>query len=203
MMNHLQQRYGDEQVLVIPASLVDHLPGGLLPLIDLTNLPYEFIFRYQAEHNPAWRQLIPYIVLKQANRYWLTRRLSTQGEQRLHNRYALGVGGHINPVDKQGTSPIISALYRELEEELDLGGWLPLDPQPQALLNDLTSAVSRDHLGLVFVIEVPKSVTVRVKEREKMVGRWADLVTIRQRFYELLEGWSQLVLRYLEKQERP
>lgn len=195
----LQHRYGDEQVLVIPATSVAHLPSGLQPMLDLATVRPAFIYRYQAEQNPAWRQLIPYIVLQQAGRLWLTKRLNTQGESRLHNRYSLGVGGHINPVDAAGASPLIDALYRELEEELNLDNWHPSDPKPIAFINDLSNAVSRDHLGVVFILEAPPLVEVSVRELDKMHGQWMQLDEIRNHYYDQLESWSQLVLEYLEK----
>lgn len=195
----LQHRYGDEQVLVIPAANVEHLASGLQPMIDLTTVQLSFIYRYQAEQNPEWRQLIPYIVLRQTGHLWLTRRLSTQGESRLHDLFSLGVGGHINPVDATGASPLIDALYRELEEELHLDNWQPTDLEPIALINDLSNAVSRDHLGVVFILEVPPTARVSVRELDKMQGQWVQVAEVRERYYEQLESWSQLVLTYLEK----
>lgn len=195
----LQRRYGDEQVLVIPAASVEHLAHGLQPQTNLAYAQPSFIYRYQAEGNPEWRQLIPYIVLRQADNVWLTRRLSTQGESRLHNLFSLGVGGHINPVDATGASPLMAALHRELEEELYLDNWHPTNLEPIALINDLTNAVSRDHLGVVFVLEVPPTAEVSVRERDKMQGQWVQMAEVRKRYYEQLESWSQLVLVYLEK----
>ncbi|HHW99500.1 MAG TPA: NUDIX domain-containing protein [Firmicutes bacterium] len=199
MNRQLQERYGDEQVLVIPATSVEHLASGLQPMFDLEQAQPRFIFRHQAEQNPQWRQLIPYIVLRQGERLWLTRRLATQGESRLHNKFSLGVGGHINPIDAQGLSPLMAALYRELEEELYLGGWQPTEPHPVAIINDLSNAVSRDHLGVVFILDVPPHVTVAVREQDKMLGQWVEMTTVRELYYEQLESWSQIVLAYLEK----
>lgn len=195
----LRQRYGTEQVLVIPAADAEHLANGLQPMLDLTEVHPRFIYRYEAEQNPEWRQLIPYIVLRQDDRLWLTQRLSTQGESRLHNLFSLGVGGHINPIDATGASPLIEALYRELEEELNLDNWQPTNPVPLVLINDLSNAVSRDHLGVVFVLEVPPIVKVSIREQDKMLGKWVHTEQVRADYYEQLESWSQLVLAYLEK----
>lgn len=195
----LQRRFGDEQVLVIAAASVEHLPMGLQPMVELTTIEPKFIYRHQAEQNPQWRQLIPYIVLKQSGHFWLTKRLKTQGENRLHNLYSLGVGGHINPIDNLGTSPLICALYRELEEELNLDNWRPDNPRPIALINDLSNAVSRDHLGVVFILDVPPAVTVSVREQDKMNGQWVSLATINECYFDHLESWSQLVLEYLKQ----
>lgn len=194
----LQRRYGDEQVLVVTASSLQHLPAGLQAMFDLTNILPQFVLRYQAEGNPTWRQLIPYIVLRQDGRVWLTQRLQAQGESRLHHRHSLGVGGHINPIDADAGSPLRAALYRELREELDLGDWLPTDPSPVAIINDLSNAVNRDHLGVVYILDLPPHVQVSIRERDKMSGRWAQLTEIRELFYNNLEDWSKLVLEYLE-----
>jgi predicted NUDIX family phosphoesterase len=67
------------------------------------------------------------------------------------------------------------------------------------LINDLSNAVSRDHLGVVFVLEVPPIVKVSIREQDKMLGKWVHTEQVRADYYEQLESWSQLVLAYLEK----
>lgn len=193
------KRYGNEQVLVIPASQTQHWPAGLLPVTDTTDLlsNASFILRQQAEHNPCYRQLIPYAVLKQADKLLLTQRLPTQGEERLHNLYSIGIGGHINPIDHHHCSPIAAGLRRELMEEIAWDSWIPPIPPVTAIINDLSNEVSRDHLGLVFLLHIPAEHSVTIRERDKMIGIWTSPHIIKKHHYKHLESWSQLTLDYL------
>ena len=59
----------------------------------------EFRPRAEAETDPSWKQLIPYLVLRDGERIFLMRRTKAGGDERLHDRYTIGVGGHVNPED--------------------------------------------------------------------------------------------------------
>src|SRR2546430_8294422 len=65
-----------------------------------------FMPRDQVEHDPSFRQIIPYGVFRHGERYLLTKRLRASTEKRLRQLYSLGVGGHINPEDLAGGDPI-------------------------------------------------------------------------------------------------
>lgn len=199
-LEQLQSRYGDERVLVMPADEAGHLETGIAGLAEheygRLTAASRFIPRWQAEYNPAWRQLIPYIVVRQNGRFLLTRRRATQGEVRLHSLHSLGVGGHINPCDQGQGDPIAAGMLRELNEELQLYDWHPEGVMPSGVINDLSNEVSRDHLGIFYVLDVPSQVPVKVREQDKMTADWralADLSDIRP----AMESWSQLVLDWL------
>ncbi len=196
----LQARYGDEQVLVIPTDAAENLPNGISELNEQGYVQLvaasRFIPRWEAEYNPAWRQLIPYIVLRQDSRLLLTRRTKSQGEARLHSLYSLGVGGHINPCDADQSDLVAAGMQRELTEELQLGDWLPGCAIPAGIINDLSNEVSRDHLGILYLLDVPADVQIAVREQDKMTAEWkpkADLPSIKP----AMESWSQLVLDWI------
>jgi len=90
-----------EQVYVLPASVFPPPQNRLIPLEAplLQKIEREgfFIERPRAEEDPTYRQIIPYALVRYRGRYLLMRRTQGGGEARLHNRYTLGVGGHINP----------------------------------------------------------------------------------------------------------
>ena len=46
-----------------------------------------------------------------------------QTEKRLHNKFSLGVGGHMNPDDSKEMN-VTEELIRELNEEVRLGNWM-------------------------------------------------------------------------------
>ena len=117
-------------------------------------------------------------------------RKSTQSEQRLHNKFSIGVGGHINPSEvTSGTDLIREGLTREISEELDIAPGYK--EHLVALINDDTTDVGRVHLGVLFEID-SISPDVHVRETHKMDGAWALIGQVGQS-YERLETWSQIV----------
>lgn len=116
--------------------------------------------RGQLERDPSFRQLIPYIVLARGPRVAVYRRAVAGGEQRLHGRWSLGLGGHIELEDVAighgsggGSVDIWDAVERcagrEIEEEI-LGARIAQKRWIGFLADDSTD-VSRVHLGIVGV----------------------------------------------------
>lgn len=191
-----------ERVLVIPRT---HVPGGaefhgirpagaatMQELARVVAAHGGFMDRPDAEEDPTHKQLIPYVVVRDRDRIFLTERTSAGGDARLHGKASIGVGGHLNPVD-EGENPLADGLQREWDEELE-ADWAP-DFQLVGLLNDDGDPVGAVHLGVVFTVEANgRSVTVR--EHDKLVGRWVSVDQLREA-WDRLEGWSQLVASHL------
>ena len=81
---------------------------------------YKEMRRGDAEENPAYKQPIPYVILKRGNEVFVYKRLKGGGEKRLHEQLSIGVGGHmnrINDVHNWGTNLMMN-MYRELNEEV-------------------------------------------------------------------------------------
>jgi predicted NUDIX family phosphoesterase len=186
-----------EQVLVIAR---DRLSGGAdwhglrTTGIDVCLADIAAHARYAPrdamERDPAWKQLIPYLVLRDGERYFLMRRTRSGGDARLHDRWSIGVGGHVNP----GDDGLIGGLRREWREELVAD----FEPEfaPVALLNDDTTEVGAVHLGIVFVADAAGR-PVAVRETDKLVGSFAtgaEVAAVRAG----LESWSGLVFEALE-----
>ena len=95
----------DEQVLAFPAYMLNRLgiKDGFTRLADgvaekLLEVAI-FIRRGDAEKDPRWLQVIPYIVMRQGHKVLVYRRTTKGGESRLHHKWSLGVGGHVNQED--------------------------------------------------------------------------------------------------------
>jgi predicted NUDIX family phosphoesterase len=144
--------------------------------------------RPDAEDDPATKQLIPYVVVRDGPLIFLMERTAAGGDVRLHGKASIGVGGHLNPVD-DGEDPLLAGLAREWAEELD-APWQP-EFRLVGLLNDDTNPVGAVHLGVVFLVEAAGR-PVAVREREKLVGRFATTAEVRDA-WDRLETWSQLV----------
>ena len=154
-------------------------------ILDAITGAYFFLDRPTAEVSPQYKQIIPYIVIRHGERYFLLQRTQKQAEARLHLKLSIGVGGHINP----DTPDLLDGLHKELEEEVHVAG--DYDLTFAGILNDDTTEVGTVHLGAVFVLDTHDPV-VTVRETEKMTGRWAEVGEI-ERVRDALETWSQIV----------
>lgn len=196
-----------ERVLVLPR---DAVPGGCdftgVRAADADDLHAlrvavarhgRFLERPDAEEDPGHKQLIPYVVVRDAECIFLMERTLAGGDARLHGKGSIGVGGHLNPVD-EGEDPLTDGLRREWAEELE-ARWEPTFTLV-GLLNDDANPVGAVHLGVVFSVDADgREVTVR--EHEKLVGRWATVAELRDA-WERLETWSQLVAAHLFGESR-
>ncbi|MEK6191505.1 MAG: NUDIX hydrolase [Chloroflexota bacterium] len=191
-----------EQVLVLPR---DSVPGGcdflgVSPIGDeeLDDLRRalttdgRWLDRVVAEQDSSHKQLIPYVVVRDADRVFLMERTDAGADPRLHRRATIGVGGHLNPVD-DGPDPLGSGLRREWGEELR-ADWEP-EFVPIGLLNDDRNHVGSVHLGVVFEVQAGGR-RIDVRERDKLSGRMASLGEVRGA-WDRLETWSQLVAEAL------
>jgi len=179
-----------EQVMVVrTADLRPHLRSGLIresarTILDLIPKKHFFIDRPVAEVSPEYRQIIPYVVIRNDDHYFVLRRTTKQTEARLHHKLSLGIGGHVNP----GHS-LLEGLQKELDEEVRIGSGFSMEFI--GIINDDTTDVGRVHLGAAYLLEADGR-DVAVKETEKMIGDWMPrgaLQGVRASF----ESWSQIV----------
>ena len=182
----------DEQVLVVPrASAIDGegwlgvRRDGLSETLDAVRRDGFFMRRGDAEEDATHKQLIPYLVLRDGDRWFLMRRTRAGGDARLHDLWSIGVGGHLNP----GDGDVEGGLRREWAEEVVAD----FEPAFEAvgLLNDDTTAVGAVHLGVVFVADAAgRPVTVR--ETDKLTGGFATTDEVAA-VHDAMETWSRLV----------
>jgi predicted NUDIX family phosphoesterase len=152
-----------------------------------------FLERSLAENNELYKQIIPYLVYQYKNSFFLMQRGSKGGEQRLHNCYTLGIGGHVRESDLQDSQSILDWARREfLEEVIFTGNYKPVF---LGLLNDDSNAVGRVHLGLVFLLR-GDSKHIAIRNQEHRSGKLVSLDQLLA-FKDELESWSQIVLDHL------
>lgn len=147
-----------------------------------------YLDRPAAEDDPTHKQLIPYVVVRDADRVFLMHRTDAGGDPRLHGRGSIGVGGHLNPVD-DGDDALMTGLRREWAEELE-ADWEP-DFRLIGLLNDDSNPVGAVHLGVVFSVEAAGR-GVDVREHDKLVGAFVEPGEVAAS-WDRLETWSRLV----------
>lgn len=192
----------DEQVLVVPTAVfheaglfqgldnrVDHYLSRLLDPRHLSYVP-----RAQAENDPTFKQLIPYVVLRWGDSLFHYRRGQGAGEKRLRALRSIGVGGHINPVDGvPGVEPYRQALLREIAEEVFVE--TTYQERCLGLINDDSQPVGQVHLGIVHVFDLAEP---RVRRREADITH-DGFAPVRELFAQRdeFETWSRFVLESL------
>lgn len=183
-----------EDVMVVRRSDLEPYIGGrrfdlirtdTAAILDLIETRHLFISRPVAEESPEFKQVIPYVAIRNGADYFLLKRTTKQTETRLHHKLSLGIGGHINP----DTPTLLGGLRKELDEEVNVEP--PYGLEFVGILNDDTTDVGRVHLGAVFVLDSP-SRNVTVRETEKMSGSWVAAGELRP-VRDVMETWSQLV----------
>lgn len=179
----------NEDVMVVETALLEpHFTGRLIrdanAILDLIDRQHRFIPRPIAEVSPQFRQIIPYVVIRHGDDYFVLQRTSKQTEARLHHKISIGVGGHINP----GHS-LMEGLRKELDEEVRIDA--PYDLKFIGVLNDDSTDVGRVHLGIVYVLNIAHK-SVAVLETEKMTGEWMPRAAM-HKLRSAMESWSEIV----------
>ena len=187
-----------ELVLGLPR---DAVPGGLDwrgvrgvslgPLLATATQHGEFRPRSDAENDPSWKQLIPYLLVRDGQRIFLMRRTRAGGDARLHDLFTIGVGGHVKPED----GGIVGGLKREWAEEIEAD--FEPDFRPLGLLNDDENPVGAVHLGLVFEADADGR-PVGIREHEKLEGVFASVENVAA-VADRMEGWSVLLFDFLSR----
>ena len=186
----------DEEVLVVPRASI--VPGdgwlgvrrdGLAAALQAVRRDGFFLRRGDAEEDPAHKQVIPYLVLRDGERWFLMRRTKAGGDARLHDLWSIGVGGHLNP----GDGDVEGGLRREWAEEV-VAAFEPAF-EPVGLLNDDTTPVGAVHVGIVFVADAAGR-PVEIRETDKLSGSFVttdEVAAVR----DSMETWSRLVFDFL------
>jgi len=194
----------EEQILVVERKVLEQtgMFQGLtfdveryLRKIFVQDVP-RFMPRSQAEKDPTYKQIIPYVIMAYSGKYLSYVRGRRAGEARLVGNRSIGIGGHINPRDDMPLfnadfyQTYITAVEREVAEEVSVKAHH--SDHIVALLNDDSNDVGRVHLGIVHYWILDSS---QVAKREQMIGQMAFMAPGQlQEVRDALETWSQLCL---------
>ena len=197
----------DENILVIRRSLFDEL--GSFQGLNFEAEKYLkailsrgnnfFIPRPEAETNPAYKQIIPYVLIAFEKTVLHYVRGKKAGEQRLVAKGSIGIGGHMNETDESlfamDEEAYRAGVEREVNEEIKID--TPFEDRIVALLNDDSTEVGRVHLGIVHIFKLKEP---KVQKREAMITGLTfltrdELMTRR----ESLETWSQICVDAIDR----
>lgn len=222
--NTLKINYEDE----VPDSRVVHSRGRLTS--QIYSLDSVLLDRPECETNREYLQLLPYIVfmgigddMQPTGKILTYQRGKAGDENRLHNKYSVGIGGHIEEAtteSKDLLTVIIDSTFREIQEELNIS----LDDLAKSVNTtaDIYYKVVKDwfeysafllyhsddvgsvHLGLGFIIGVKESLL------EKAIGENNVINNLKLMDYEsefkpmvessttAVEGWTALCCDLME-----
>ena len=203
----------EEQVLVVERKVIEQIGmfqglmfdvEGYLSKIFVQGVP-RFMPRSQAEQDPSYKQIIPYVIMTHAGKYLSYVRGRRAGETRLVGNRSIGIGGHINPADDMPLfntnfyETYLAAVQREVDEEVSVE--TTHTDRVVALLNDESNEVGSVHLGIVHLwdLDAPK-----VRKREQMITQMAFMTGAElEEVRDTLETWSALCLSGLVEMADP
>lgn len=207
----------EEQILVIPKSEFEKRSpfAGFAPIGEertdlgeyLQGAPIKlasFMPRSQAETDESFLQIIPYLTLLCNDSVLTYRRAPSGGEDRLHGKLSVGVGGHINDEDDPDEPfyAFLAGAKRELFEETGLD--LPHDVfkgSAAGLLYDDSDAVGRVHLGVSIILNLTEELAKKALngcEQHMHAPQWTPIASFSDpAMCQELEGWSGFVINYL------
>ncbi len=202
-----------ELVLVVPTEVFHRLGHfqGFTPdvekYLDELLSPEHTSYRPRSamEQDPSFKQLIPYVIFRHVaadgqQRVFQYTRGSGQGEQRLHHKRSIGIGGHISADDDASHSdldPYREGMRRELAEEVIIE--TEFEDRLVGLINDDQTEVGQVHLGVVHLCDVQ---TARVRPREEEIID-SGFRPVRELLDDLpaFESWSAICLAALFGQQ--
>lgn len=195
------------QILVVPKK--DYLAEmkrlhSAKTLFDFVNRVGFYKERPDAEKDPDYLQIIPYILVSNDKSLFLYSRLKKGNETRLHNKLSVGVGGHVDHTgDHLSNKETVmynanKELYEELKVELN-GEYLAINPTNKIIYDD-SNEVGRVHLGILMTCDCSNR-AVEVNETEKIEGRFYTPDEIRalyeERGEDAFETWTSIALKHV------
>jgi len=132
-------------------------------------------------------------------------------EEKLRRKRSIGIGGHVNIIDRSQlplfiTHPektlsfILQSVWREINEEIYINSGTLNDPHLVCFINDDSDAVGWKHFGIVWLLRIrePKVSTKKGGGLGKL--EFGDLPYLAAHKYDY-EKWSRLLIDYLAEME--
>ena len=190
-----------ENVAVVNAKSLHELHTEWLGFISINNEIKNFLetkqdcgVRPYIEDDIKFKQLIPYMIFKYKDSIFLYNRGNGGNEKRLHDKYSIGIGGHLQ-FEEGKEIPMNIWGKREFYEEVEYDG--EFDPKVIGFINDPNTIVGKVHLGIATLIEGTSS-NIKVKSEIKH-GELISIKECYEKYYDKLEIWSQFCILELIK----
>jgi len=152
----------------------------------------QFLPRPLMEQDEHYKQIIPYFVFTYEEKLFLMQRKASATEQRLANKYSLGIGGHVHEQDLIN-GDIAQWGQREFYEEVFYKGKVNI--APLGILNDESNAVGRVHMGVVYLLHGDSpEISIRSELKHGALYTREEC----EQYYGHMESWSQMVFDALK-----
>lgn len=201
----------DETIAVIPKEKLHQLiprQGFWKKAVNRQTLARlaEPMLRRQAEETYEVIQLVSVFVVMHEGMYLTHMRSARLPESRLHGQYSMMLGGHLSIEDfSQLTLDLFSDendlsdctyILRELSEELILS----TDPRvsPVGFIYDESRDVSRQHLGIIYLVELPK-LSYEIGERGFLLNAKMESIDEIKARRSDFENWSWTLMDNVKK----
>lgn len=200
-----RERYGDEEVLCIDLDTLKRLGLDNQGYIPVTNSRMHgiittletlsgFHLRYLAEDNPEFTdvQIVPYVTCSFGKSMFLFKRVKN-GDPRGDGKFSIGIGGHINPCDIEGSSSvIINSILREVMEETG-ESVSNYELEFKGFIRDHSDAFNQNHLGIHVNINMYLD-TISEEGRNLCPFGMINVKTLHDVYKQDMEIWSVCVL---------
>lgn len=193
-----------ENILVIPADKfqINYLESTFnsINYSHLDEILKNFLFktRYIMEEDASYKQIIPYVIIVNEKNEILTYQRSAKGgENRLHNMYSIGVGGHLDEsLENQhetGMEVYLDGMIREVEEEIGIKTHRD-DFEIKATIYDDSNEVGKVHFGVVSFLRIDSNEFMHDGEMDILINR--EFLTLEElsNRHDSLENWSKIVV---------
>jgi len=202
----------DKMILAVPIDILfvnnSHFQGfkphSKIEDYESRILEYKkFLRRGDAEIDFTHKQPVGYAVIinpvsKKVYTYKRASNKADYNESRLHGKWSIGIGGHIEKEIDATDNPIHSSLLREIDEEVLING--SQDIKVIGYINDDKDEVGKVHFGILYVIETDSD-DVFPNDSESVHGEMMSVDEIRKIQKDpnsTLENWSEIALETVE-----
>lgn len=172
-LDELKEKYGGATVLgVAGESIGSALEDGFTTIRDAEDLEaalaarLEPRLRCEAELDPSFKQIIPYLVLSHDPNGCIFAMLRTGGDERLVGQASLGLGGYMDEGEN-----FEDCLFREVFEEVGLRREEIRNLRLCGYIFSNASEVDSVHLGMVYRADTKKD-ALTCLEDDKLTGAW-------------------------------
>lgn len=197
-----------ENILVIPANKFDtkylNTTFNIIDGKQLEEILKNFLFktRYIMEEDSTYKQIIPYVVIiNEKNEILTYQRSAKGGENRLHNMYSIGVGGHLDENQENqhetGMEVYLDGMIREVEEEIGIKTHRN-DFEIKATIYDDSNEVGKVHFGVVSFLRIDSKEFMHDGEMDILINR--EFLTLEElsNRHDSLENWSKIIVENQE-----
>ncbi|WP_158770944.1 NUDIX domain-containing protein [Paraglaciecola sp. L1A13] len=192
-----------EHIVCIKSETVKNREHGFVEY-ELNSADLMLGQRASLEKDDTFRQLLPISVFTHKGKVWAYERTNKGGENRLHNKIAVAVGGHWDLDDLVIKGSIINlheslkqTMQRELKEEVNLTSNIIKTMELEKKICADDTEVDRHHIAVVYVHELDGEGVNSSEEQLKTVGFVSPTELLSGKYN--IEAWARIICEILTK----